>query len=174
MRTPCLGRTFMRSAFFSSVTGLCGSGSTFVESGRLSSIDFDEESFALSQCGSFAIENAGLRPVFAAVAAHDFSFHPDRGARRNRAAVVDLHMARHGSEAPGANRFAHRLIEKRGDDATMHVSGRPLKALRDASAADNVMILAGGEFQPEARFVIFSAAEAVVKASVGQRFGFPG
>ena len=85
--------------------------------------------------------------MFAAVAADYFAFHPDRGARRDRAAVVDLHMARHGSEAPGANCFAHRLIEERSDDAAVQKTVRTLELIGDGRRAYDGVIGREEEFQ---------------------------
>ena len=78
---------------------------------RLADAHIDKETFALCQCRPFSVKYFCFGPVFARPSLRTTRPSKRMGAQEgDRAAVVDLHVAGHGSETAGANGFAHGLI----------------------------------------------------------------
>jgi len=55
--------------------------------------------------------------------------------------VVDLHLAGHGRQPRARMGLAHRLVQQRGDDAAMQVTGRALEAVRNRRQANHAPVL---------------------------------
>src|SRR5580658_1443635 len=98
----------------------------------------------------------------------------DGCAERDRLQVFGVHLPRHGDDSELTIGFAHGFIEKRGDDAAVHVSRRPLEATRNAYAAVHLLLLGDEELEAQAGSIGFAAAEAVVERSVRKRLQIGG
>ena len=85
-------------------------------------VDDDEHSFGGGEDLPIRSEDLGGMEELAAFAANvvadDREFHRER----DRAQVVDFHVARHGDNVKRPVQFTHRLVEHRGDDASVDVS----------------------------------------------------
>src|SRR5580698_8802137 len=90
----------------------------------------------------------------------------DACAEWDRLQVFAVHLPRHGDDSELTIGLAHGFIEKRGDDAAVHVSGRPLETARNAYAAVDLLVLIDEELEAQAGSIDFAAAEAVVERSV--------
>ena len=90
--------------------GLGGQPASIVpadHSEAVATANLDENAFSFGQHMASCVENPGLGPVLAALTAQQAALQANRRSGADRAAVVDLHMSRHRSQAPGANCLAH-------------------------------------------------------------------
>jgi hypothetical protein len=85
-------------------------------------------------------------------------------AEGDGAEIVDVEAAGHGEDAAGAIDFAHRLVEKGGDDASVSMTGRTGETRGEAEVGNDVVVGIDEEFEAQAGAVFESAAEAVVEA----------
>jgi len=124
--------------------------------------DLDEEALCAGQDVASCAEDSGFGPVLAAFTAEQPAFQADRRSGVHWAQVFDIHLPGHSRKAAHPYRFAHRLIEQRGDDAAMHVAGWALEALRHRERADHASIF--GLKETEAQTVVIGRAASKAAA----------
>jgi hypothetical protein len=134
---------------------------------RLPDSYVDKESLAPSQCGPFSVNNLCFGPVFAALAADYAALQANGRAGGNRAAVVDLDVAGHGSKTQCADGLAHDFVEQCGDDAAVQIAGVAFECIRNRHKADDRSVLGEKEFELQTAGVCRAAAEAAVAGDVG-------
>lgn len=89
-------------------------------------MDDKKEAFGPGKNRSVRVYEFGPVIEFAAVAADVCAYKSERGMERRGPQIVDFHVARHGNRSERKVEFAHRLVQKRSDDATMDIAGWPL------------------------------------------------
>lgn len=131
-------------------------------------VDGDKDGFAGGEDVTAGVGDFRFALMAAAMCLDVARGERERLAERNRAKVVDLHVAGHGHDTAGAVSLAHGFVKKGRDDAAVRVAGRPGKAAGQTQAADDVALFIDKEFETQAGGVFEAAAEAVIEGAVGE------
>ena len=126
----------------------------------LATAHLNEQSLRIGQRVASCVDNPRLAPMFAAFATDEAALHANGRSRRHGAKVIDLHLSGHGGQTLGSYRLAHRLVQQRGDDAAMQITGGTLEAIRNRNRANHASVLGKQEFKAKAGCIGRAAAEA--------------
>ena len=96
------------------------------------------------------------------------AFQNEIGLERNRAAVVDGHMTRHGDNVAETVGLAHSFVKQGSDDAAVRMSGGPLELRGEADTAEDTLFLIDKELQMETRRIVVATTEAAIQRPVRQ------
>jgi hypothetical protein len=83
-------------------------------------------------------------------------------AARHGAKIFDLHFPCHRRPSLGADRFAHRLIEKRGDNSPVQIARMACKGLRNNRKAHHGAVRRKHELQTQSGCIRLPAAKTTV------------
>ena len=126
-------------------------------------IDRDEEAPALSQYLTFFIKDARHIHVLASTYRPLSSFSYQTLAQRHQLQKFHLHGLGNGDNRPQLVHLAHGLIEDGGNNASVRVSRRPLKAQRQPKAAPgSAARVIEPELHAHALGIVWTASETMV------------
>jgi len=128
----------------------------------LATAHLNEQSLRIGQRVASCVDNPRLAPMFAAFATDEAALHANGRSRRHGAKVIDLHLSGHGGQPLGSYRLAHRLVQQRGDDAAMQITGRALEAVWNRGQAHHSSVLGKQKLQMQATGISRPAAKAAV------------